>query len=43
MLLRATGTEPLIRVMVEGPDVLQVQHLAERLADVVRDELAGEH
>jgi len=41
VLLRASGTEPLIRVMVEGPDWQQVQHLAERLAAVVRDELAS--
>jgi phosphoglucosamine mutase len=36
VLLRPSGTEPLLRVMVEGRDgVLVVQH-AERIADVVR-------
>ena len=41
VLLRPSGTEPLIRVMVEGPDQEQVSHLAEQLADVVRNELGG--
>ncbi len=41
VLLRPSGTEPLIRVMVEGPDQPQVSHLAEQLADVVRNELGG--
>jgi phosphoglucosamine mutase len=38
VLLRASGTEPLVRVMVEGADGDQVQQLAERLAAVVRDQ-----
>lgn len=36
VLLRASGTEPKIRVMVEGSNREQVQNLAERIADVVR-------
>jgi len=36
VLLRASGTEPLIRVMVEGPDADGVRPLAERIADAVR-------
>lgn len=36
VLLRPSGTEPLIRVMVEGRDGKQVQSVAEGLADVVR-------
>ncbi len=36
VLLRASGTEPLIRVMVEGSDITQVQALANQLADAVR-------
>ncbi len=35
VLLRASGTEPLIRVMVEGRDDAQVSKLARQLADVV--------
>ena len=36
VLLRPSGTEPLIRVMVEGRDKDQVDILAQRLADSVR-------
>ncbi|MGQ9658831.1 MAG: phosphoglucosamine mutase [Thermochromatium sp.] len=36
VLLRPSGTEPLVRIMVEGSDHLQVERLAERLAGVVR-------
>ena len=36
VLLRASGTEPLLRVMVEGEDKNQVEAMAECLADVVR-------
>ena len=35
ILLRASGTEPIIRVMVEGEDKLQVQTLAQSIADEV--------
>ena len=36
VVLRASGTEPLIRVMVEGRDDVLVNRSAERIADVVR-------
>ena len=36
VLIRASGTEPLIRVMVEGKDLDLVQQSAEQLADVLR-------
>ena len=36
VLLRPSGTEPVIRVMVEGRDGRQVRTLAEQLADAVR-------
>jgi phosphoglucosamine mutase len=37
VLLRASGTEPVVRVMVEGEDRAHVQKLAERIADAVRE------
>ncbi len=39
VLLRASGTEPVIRVMVEGEDGAQVQAQAEKLAKVVEQEM----
>ncbi|QMU79307.1 phosphoglucosamine mutase [Streptacidiphilus sp. PB12-B1b] len=39
VLLRPSGTEPLVRVMVEAADVDRVHAVAERLADVVRKQL----
>ncbi|WP_447044914.1 phosphoglucosamine mutase [Vreelandella sp. H-I2] len=33
VLLRKSGTEPLIRVMVEAVDAVQAQHCAEQIAD----------
>ena len=41
VVLRPSGTEPLIRVMVEGQDEAQVQAEAEGLAAVVRAAAAG--
>jgi phosphoglucosamine mutase len=40
VLLRPSGTEPLVRVMVEAPTAEQAQEVADRLAGVVRDRLA---
>lgn len=39
VLLRPSGTEPLIRVMVEGVDAAQVSRVTEQVADVVRNNL----
>lgn len=41
VLLRPSGTEPLIRVMVEGVDAPQVRTLAEQIASVVSEEYAA--
>ena len=36
VLIRASGTEPLLRVMVEARDAAQAQSCAQRIADTVR-------
>lgn len=38
VLLRKSGTEPLVRVMVEGQNAEQVERLAEQIASVVREQ-----
>lgn len=40
VLLRPSGTEPLVRVMVEAADQHTADTLAHRLADIVRERLA---
>ena len=40
VLVRVSGTEPLIRVMVEGQDEALIQSVAAELAELVRSELA---
>jgi phosphoglucosamine mutase len=40
VLLRPSGTEPLVRVMVEAPTAEQADSICERLAGVVRRELS---
>ena len=40
ILLRPSGTEPLIRVMVEGQKKNQVESVAQTLADVVKNAVA---
>ena len=40
VLVRPSGTEPLVRVMVEAPDQAECEAIAERLAAVVQNELA---
>ncbi|GAA3186323.1 MULTISPECIES: phosphoglucosamine mutase [Streptomyces] len=39
VLLRPSGTEPLVRVMVEAADIEQARAVAERLADAVKSAL----
>ena len=36
ILVRASGTEPVIRVMVEGEDEQEIAVLAHELCDVIR-------
>jgi phosphoglucosamine mutase len=38
VLVRASGTEPLIRVMTEGDDLVKVERIADALVDVVRQQ-----
>lgn len=40
VLLRSSGTEPLVRVMVEGEDAAEVEQVASQLAQVVEKEYA---
>jgi phosphoglucosamine mutase len=40
ILLRPSGTEPLVRVMVEAPTADEANAVAERLAEVVRRQLS---
>ncbi len=42
VLVRFSGTEPLARVMVEGPDRERVESFANRIASQIRAELGGE-
>lgn len=37
VLIRPSGTEPLVRVMIEGKDQAQIQREAERLANLIQD------
>ncbi|MGK2915253.1 MAG: phosphoglucosamine mutase, partial [Porticoccaceae bacterium] len=39
VLLRPSGTEPVVRVMVEGDDAALVARLARQVADVIADAL----
>lgn len=40
VLVRVSGTEPLVRVMLEGEDLEYIDKLANEIADVVRDRLS---
>ena len=41
VLLRPSGTEPLVRVMVEGEDMDIVSKLAQELSDIVATEVGS--
>lgn len=40
VLVRVSGTEPLVRVMLEGKDVDHIQRLGEEIAQVVKERLS---
>ena len=42
VLVRFSGTEPLARIMVEGPDLERVEKFAHRIAEKIRVELGAE-
>ena len=42
VLVRFSGTEPLARVMVEGPELDRVEHFANRIASRIRAELGAD-
>jgi phosphoglucosamine mutase len=41
VLVRFSGTEPLARVMVEGPDLIEVENHTARIADAIRAEMGA--
>jgi len=41
VLVRFSGTEPLARVMVEGPQLDRVEHFAQSIAAAIRSELGA--
>jgi phosphoglucosamine mutase len=41
ILVRPSGTEPLLRVMVEGEDAIEVQQIADQLANVARSHIGA--
>ena len=43
VLVRASGTEPLIRVMLEGTDVEHIKCLAYKISDVIAEKLDGKY
>ena len=43
VLVRFSGTEPLARVMVEGPELDRVEAFANRIADSIRAELGADN
>jgi phosphoglucosamine mutase len=42
ILVRFSGTEPLARVMVEGPEAEQVDRFTTRIAEAIRREIGVE-
>jgi phosphoglucosamine mutase len=41
VLVRFSGTEPLARVMVEGPDLARVDEFTDRIATAIRNEIGA--
>ena len=43
IVVRPSGTEPMIRVMTEGEDPVQTREICEKVADVIRKQLTEKH
>lgn len=41
ILVRASGTEPLIRVMIEGEDIVYINDLAHKVADMIKERIGS--
>ena len=41
LLIRYSGTEPLLRIMIEGQDQREISAWAEEIADAVRQHLVA--
>ena len=39
ILVRESGTEPLIRIMIEGKDTDEIRRLADSVADIIKENL----
>ncbi len=39
VLVRASGTEPVVRIMLEGKNDKQIEHLAQQIAQVIKERL----
>jgi phosphoglucosamine mutase len=39
ILIRYSGTEPLVRVMIEGPDGAQIREMAHEIASLIREQI----
>ena len=43
VLVRPSGTEPLIRIMAEGPDEITVSSIVNQLADYISERIYVKH
>ena len=41
VVIRPSGTEPLVRVMIEGKDMEKIERLAKELADLIEKRLGN--